>query len=475
MVEKWILSGERLIGKGHEKDGLPCQDSVLTMERNGVFVTALSDGCSSAPLSEVGSKITVEALTSLFTERFDEIYALSEREIKNLIIDEIIDRNIAYVRVAENRQKILDTMKKKAPLYDDLMAKYNSAKTNEEKVFYLLVALDATVQAVAIKDEKIIFIRLGDGLIGEIKNGELKITSSEDKLNGIESNVTYYPTYFAMAEENTPAWELFEVIKGNNASEYDLIFIVCDGVADNIRSIQGKEQFIDPYDMDKILDMQEDLYSLLLSYKEGGESDDLSIVMLKSREPSYENVVIRECDENGKTINNEKLSTKEALLKEEEIIDDSFYTLFASADESYESDNTREQETIIEAEEKEFKKSKKEPKKEKAKEETEDVDSMLLEAEFTKNSWGEKTTKKIMDYVLKTSREDYLPFFLEQTSIIKEHLEKGGDRAFATVYDLIKGETEEDDFKLILEKSAVLGLFIVDRDEKTISKGALNE
>ena len=452
MVEKWILSGEKLIGKGHEKNGLPCQDSILTMDKNGVKVIALSDGCGSSPLAEVGSQITVETLAYVLTERFDEVFALSEREIKNLIVDEIIDKDIAYVNVSANRQKILDTIEKKAPLYDYLSTKYNNAKTPEQKTLCFLEALNATVQAVAIKGEKIIFIRLGDGMIGEIKNGELKITSSEDKLNGIESNRTYYPTYFVTTEENDPAWELFEVIKGNNASEYDLLFIVCDGVADNILCPDGNGQAIDPYYMDKILDKQNDLNSLLLSYKEGGEKDDLSIVMLKSREPSYENVVIREYDENGKTINNEKLVTKESLLQVDEIKDDDFNTLFASGTEvSVYSNEDKKPDSYDETDE-----------------HTEDE---LSESEFKKNSFSKETTAIIKEYILNaTNDESYLSYFLEQTSIIKEHIENGGDGTFATIYDLIKEVVDEDDFILILKRASLLGLFTVDYAEKTISE-----
>ena len=451
MSEKWSFSGAKLIGKLHEKLGLPCQDSIMSAEENGVLVIALSDGCSSSPLAEVGASITVELLCKLFTESFDELYGLEEREIKQRIITTINSKIRDYISVEENRKAIIDIINKQMPIYETLTKRYKRAKAqnnNEEIDYYLTTALNATVQAVAIKDERIIIVRLGDGLIGEIRNGELKITSSEDKLFDTESNKTYYPSYsgFIRNDYNNDCWEIFEVIKGENASEYDLIFIVCDGVADLIRYPDGKEQYIEPSEMDEVIKHINDPLPLLEEYKKR-ESDDLSIIMLKSREPSYEMVVLREYDQNGKTINNSKLVPKEELyIEEEEALDQelSTNTVTLLTKEELEEDNSDD----------------------------EYIKECLEFGGFTKNLFSKEETEKIKEYL---DDEEYFPYFLEQASNIKEHLENGGDGMFSTIRSMLGDLVDDEDFKLLIEKISYLKLFYIDRINKIISKDEINE
>ena len=474
MSEKWSFSGAKLIGKLHEKLGLSCQDSIMSTEENGVLVIALSDGCSSSPLAEVGASITVELLCKLFTESFDELYGLEEREIKQRIITTINSKIRDYISVEENRKAIIDIINKQLPIYETLTKRYKKAKAqnnNEEIDYYLTTALNATVQAVAIKDERIIIVRLGDGLIGEIRNGELKITSSEDKLFDTESNKTYYPSYsgFIRNDYNNDCWEIFEVIKGENASEYDLIFIVCDGVADLIRYPDGDEKYIKPSEMDKVIKHINDPLPLLEKYKKM-EKDDLSIIMLKSREPSYEMVVLREYDQNGKTINNSKLVPKEELFEEEEeTIDQDVLTNTAILliKEELEREEAIDQElstntvTLLTKEELEEDNS-----------DDEYIKECLEFGGFTKNLFSKEETERIKEYL---DDEEYFPYFLEQASNIKEHLENGGDGMFSTIRSMLGDLVDDEDFKLLIEKISYLKLFYIDRINKIISKDEINE
>lgn len=45
----WKTQVDHVTGRGHQRQGMPCQDRVLAMEKNGVTVVALADGAGSAP------------------------------------------------------------------------------------------------------------------------------------------------------------------------------------------------------------------------------------------------------------------------------------------------------------------------------------------------------------------------------------------------------------------------------------------
>ena len=73
-MSNWILHSAKTIGRDHVRSNIVCQDDVKTLEKNGVSVIALSDGCGSAPFAEHGSSVTVEFLCNVFAENFDEIF-----------------------------------------------------------------------------------------------------------------------------------------------------------------------------------------------------------------------------------------------------------------------------------------------------------------------------------------------------------------------------------------------------------------
>ena len=93
-MSNWILHSAKTIGRDHVRSNIVCQDDVKTLEKNGVSVIALSDGCGSAPFAEHGSSVTVEFLCNVFAENFDEIFKKDVADIKKYLHLKLPDKNI---------------------------------------------------------------------------------------------------------------------------------------------------------------------------------------------------------------------------------------------------------------------------------------------------------------------------------------------------------------------------------------------
>ena len=80
----WQTQTDRVTGRGHQRQGMPCQDRVLSMERNGVTAIALADGAGSAALSHEGAECAVQAVCELLCENFDALFsAQSSAEVRH--------------------------------------------------------------------------------------------------------------------------------------------------------------------------------------------------------------------------------------------------------------------------------------------------------------------------------------------------------------------------------------------------------
>ena len=324
MSKKWSFESAKTVGRSHlrETPPIPCQDSVLTIERNGVIVTTLSDGCGSSLVSEVGSDITTKVICNYLADNFDEVFASSDIDIKKKIVACVIEALKKYI--SEN-PKFVSDYSKKDPDHRNQFLKHWPGFKNAEKL-YPLTLLDATIQFVAIKDNKTLIGRLGDGIVGSIQSGNLKIESMEDKI-GVESNATWYPSTIVIVLENTQTnpWNNFEIQKIENNSNYAAYFVMSDGVGDVLVGEDRKEntKFLYPDELDRVL-KEKNLFGLLENdYKhKSGIFDDLSISVLKTDNWSIKNIVLREYDHDGRTISNdrlEKVSLDEELVEEQVI------------------------------------------------------------------------------------------------------------------------------------------------------------
>lgn len=171
------------VGKAHVSLGLPCQDKALCVCRNGVYVAVVSDGCGSAKNSQMGSAKTVEIVAEQFTERFDEFWTTEENALRKILLTEICNGLRAMIN--EN---------------EELFGK----NVKGRELCSAMDSLDATALFVAVKGEKVIAGMVGDGIVGAIDEGALRILMEEPKFEGLE-NATWYPWtvfYLSEAEKN---------------------------------------------------------------------------------------------------------------------------------------------------------------------------------------------------------------------------------------------------------------------------------
>lgn len=146
-------------GRGHLRDGTPVQDRTKYLSRGGVQVLCLADGAGSASHSQFGAQAVVDEACSLLVERFAEYSATD------------------------------DGARVKVELLDRLISKLNNVANRHE---VKLGDLASTFLCVAISGERFLGAHVGDGVVGYLKNGELKVISAPD--NSEFANQTTFVT-----------------------------------------------------------------------------------------------------------------------------------------------------------------------------------------------------------------------------------------------------------------------------------------
>lgn len=146
-------------GLGHEKTDTPCQDKTCAVTADDVSVIALADGAGSASMSHFGAETVVKKVAEILTGQFDAYFAeedgaAAKTNLHKELFSELIIRA------------------------DELGCEYSD--------------LASTLLVVAIKDERYIIAHIGDGVIGYLKNGEVKVASEPS--NGEFSNETVFVT-----------------------------------------------------------------------------------------------------------------------------------------------------------------------------------------------------------------------------------------------------------------------------------------
>lgn len=134
-------------GHGHLRDGTPVQDRTGYLSQNGVQVLCLADGAGSAERSEVGAQAVVDEGCRLLVDRFAE-FAASE--------------DGAYVKVE---------------LLDRLVATISSVADQHNLEPRDLAS---TFLCVAVSGDRFLGAHVGDGVVGYLKNGDLKVISAPD-------------------------------------------------------------------------------------------------------------------------------------------------------------------------------------------------------------------------------------------------------------------------------------------------------
>lgn len=146
-------------GRGHVKENIPCQDKTYALHISDIHVIALADGAGSARLSHLGA----EYVTRYMSECLADSFAVYFNEEDGVAV----------------KRKIVNNLKKQ-------LGKLSKIYGCEIRDFA------STLLLVAIKGGQYILIHIGDGVIGYLKDDELKIASQPE--NGEFANTTVFTT-----------------------------------------------------------------------------------------------------------------------------------------------------------------------------------------------------------------------------------------------------------------------------------------
>lgn len=170
----WKTSEYTAAGRGHLKDGVPCQDKVRTYRNGEVTVITLADGAGSAKLSHFGAEAVLDRVSRDLGEHFEEYFREADAAvIRRRLFSEVLG-------ALEETQSRL-----KCDLRD----------------------LSSTLLAAAVCGSRYFIVHIGDGVIGYLKDDEVKVATGPD--NGDFANETFFTT--------TPsALSRMRIIKGND-------------------------------------------------------------------------------------------------------------------------------------------------------------------------------------------------------------------------------------------------------------------
>lgn len=155
----WKTAEYTTAGRGHLKAGVPCQDKVRTYKNGEVTVITLADGAGSAKFSHFGADAVLNHVSNDLGEHFEEYFRESDASVI--------------------RQR----------LYTNVLDALGETQTELQCE---LRDLSSTLLAVAVSGSRYFIAHIGDGVIGYLKDGEIKAATRPD--NGNYANETFFTT-----------------------------------------------------------------------------------------------------------------------------------------------------------------------------------------------------------------------------------------------------------------------------------------
>lgn len=155
----WNIIQCAMVGQGHLKEGVPCQDKTYTLRDGAFSIAVLADGAGSASLSHLGAEIVTQNMAVHFSQHFDDYYTNP-------------DGIAAKTELVQHIQSLMrQTAKEQECALEDLAS---------------------TLLLTAVMDERFIILHIGDGVIGYFKENELRVASVPH--NGEYANSTIFTT-----------------------------------------------------------------------------------------------------------------------------------------------------------------------------------------------------------------------------------------------------------------------------------------
>lgn len=178
-------------GRGHTQEGTPVQDRVRFLSRGGVQALCLADGAGSAAHSDIGAQAVVDEGCRLLVEHFHDFASSTDTaEVRSAIITRLRCR---LEEIAQRRgHEVCD--------------------------------LASTFLCVAASSDAFLGAHIGDGVIGYLKSGELRVVSGPD--NDEFANQTTFVTSSSAAQ----SMRLFR----GSLDEVAGFVLMSDGTADSL-------------------------------------------------------------------------------------------------------------------------------------------------------------------------------------------------------------------------------------------------
>lgn len=183
-----------LAGRKHTDKGLVNEDAGLTVSKNGVHVICLADGAGGGQYTHasLGAQSVVKTITELLSNHFDAFYM----DVRENVVRSII------VTAVQSELAIL-AHEKKLPSIDKL---------------------SSTMLFCAIKDSRVLFGHIGDGVIAKVSSsGIVPITLPQ---NGEDVASTYFITF-------PDAQDYLRIVKTTTDDAHAYV-LMTDGIADSV-------------------------------------------------------------------------------------------------------------------------------------------------------------------------------------------------------------------------------------------------
>ncbi len=148
-----------LNGRKHKDKDKPCEDASLAVRENGVYVVCLSDGAGSSQYTntDIGAQCVVQTVCDLMTKHFDAFYHDNHEALVRSVLVAAVQSELT-IRANEMGLKNSD-------------------------------ALSATMLFCAVKDSRVIFGHIGDGVIARITGTGLQLVTIPQNGEDISSTI----------------------------------------------------------------------------------------------------------------------------------------------------------------------------------------------------------------------------------------------------------------------------------------------
>lgn len=185
-------------GRGHELDGTPGQDRTQYRSRGGVQAICLADGAGSASHAELGAQAAVEEGCAVLVERFGDLAASTDADRTRI---ELVDRLLSRVVNLADRRGL-------AP-----------------------ADFASTFLGVAVSGDHFLGAHIGDGVIGYLKDGVLKVISAPDNSEFVNQ------TTFLTSPNAAQSMRLFR----GSLDGVDGFILMSDGAGDSLFDARSRE------------------------------------------------------------------------------------------------------------------------------------------------------------------------------------------------------------------------------------------